>query len=178
MLTIKWKKLDDKAVLPTKRDEDAGFDIYTTEDYICLFPGEKHLFKTGLAYSIDKGYWLLAFDRGSTGSRGIHTHCGICDNGYRGEVFVCLCNDNNFPVIFSSRYNKIEMQTEQDDLMYDEDGNVYHKFLTYPTSKAIAQLIPMPQFVVNSVEVTSEEEWEELKNNSERKDSALGASGK
>ena len=31
---IKWHKLNPKAKIPTKRDEEAGFDIYTLEDII------------------------------------------------------------------------------------------------------------------------------------------------
>lgn len=162
--TIKWKKLNDKATIPTKRKEDAGFDIYTIEDDIELLPLQKKLFSTGLAYSIDSNHWLLAFDRGSTGSKGIHTHCGICDSGYRGEVFICLCNDNPYSVIFTSKVEKA---------YYDEEECVFY----YPTSKAIAQLIPMPQIQVDSSEA-DDEEWELLKTNSQRGCGKLGDSGK
>ena len=175
-LSIKWKILNPAAIVPTKRDEDAGFDIYTIEEGITLFPNEKHLFKTGLAYAIDSGYWLLAFDRGSTGSNGIHTHCGICDNGYRGEIFICLNNDNSYPVRFTKNVNKITLEDVEEDLIFDDEGNIYHKILLYPTSKAIAQLIPMKQFKTNC-SIATDEEWEELKN-TERGISALGASGK
>ena len=103
-MQIKWHKLNDKAIIPTKREEDAGFDIYTIEDDVLLNPGEKRLFSTGLAAAPEKGWWLLAYDRGSTGSKGIHTHCGVVDNGYRGEIFICLCNDNPMtPVLFTSK---------------------------------------------------------------------------
>ena len=100
IMNIKWHKLNDKAKIPTKRDEDAGFDIYTIEDNVLLMPGEKYLFSTGLAVAAEPGYWLMAMDRGSTGSRGLHIHCGVVDNGYRGELFICLCNDNNYNAAF------------------------------------------------------------------------------
>ena len=158
---ILWHKLTPDAIIPTKRAEDAGFDIYTTETDVLLRPHEKHLFKTGLAYWIDKEHWLMGVDRGSTGSRGLHIHCGICDQGYRGEIFVCICNDNDFPVHFSSSAASISMK-----------DNV----LEYPTKKAIAQLIPMPLLPVESAEAG--EEWEELRHDSERGATKLGASGK
>ena len=158
---ILWHKLTPDAIIPTKRAEDAGFDIYTTETDVLLRPHEKHLFKTGLTYWIDKEHWLMGADRGSTGSRGLHIHCGICDQGYRGEIFVCICNDNDFPVHFSSSAASISMK-----------DNV----LEYPTKKAIAQLIPMPLLPVESAEVG--EEWEELCHDSERGATKLGASGK
>ena len=158
---ILWHKLTPDAIIPTKRAEDAGFDIYTTETDVLLQPHEKHLFKTGLTYWIDKEHWLMGADRGSTGSRGLHIHCGICDQGYRGEIFVCICNDNDFPVHFSSSAASISMKDH---------------VLEYPTTKAIAQLIPMPLLSVESAEAG--EEWEELCHDSERGSTKLGASGK
>ena len=158
---ILWHKLTPDAIIPTKRTEDAGFDIYTTETDVFLQPHEKHLFKTGLAYWIDKEHWLMGADRGSTGSRGLHLHCGICDQGYRGEIFVCICNDNDFPVHFSSSAASISMKDH---------------VLEYPTAKAIAQLIPIPLLPVESAEAG--EEWEELCHDSERGATKLGASGK
>ena len=158
---ILWHKLTPDAIIPTKRTEDAGFDIYTTETDVLLQPHEKHLFKTGLTYWIDKEHWLMGADRGSTGSRGLHIHCGICDQGYRGEIFVCICNDNDFPVHFSSSAASICMKDN---------------ILEYPTAKAIAQLIPMPLLPVESAEAG--EEWGELCHDSERGATKLGASGK
>ena len=158
---ILWHKLTPDATIPTKRAEDAGFDIYTTETDVLLQPHEKHLFKTGLTYWIDKEHWLMGADRGSTGSRGLHIHCGICDQGYRGEIFVCICNDNDFPVHFSSSAASISMKDH---------------VLEYPTTKAIAQLIPMSLLPVESAEAGAE--WEELCHDSERGSTKLGASGK
>ena len=103
----------------------------------------------------------MGADRGSTGSRGLHIHCGICDQGYRGEIFVCICNDNDFPVHFSSSAASICMKDN---------------ILEYPTAKAIAQLIPMPLLPVESAEAG--EEWRELCHDSERGATKLGASGK
>ena len=103
----------------------------------------------------------MGADRGSTGSRGLHIHCGICDQGYRGEIFLCICNDNDFPVHFSSSAASISMKDHVRE---------------YPTTKAIAQLIPMPLLPVESAEVG--EEWEEFCHDSERGSTKLGASGK
>ena len=161
-MNIFWHKLDEKATIPTKRDEDAGFDVYTIENDIVLEPFSKHLFRTGLSVALSKGWWLMAFDRGSTGSKGIHTHCGVVDNGYRGEIFICLSNDNNFPVKFT---NSVEKVMFQDNVLY------------YPTSKAIAQLIPVLQPEVDSVEV-NDKDWELVSGNTERGTTKLGESGK
>lgn len=166
-VTIYWHKFNAAAKIPSKRDEDAGFDIYTIEDDVLLMPHEKRLFATGLGAAIDKGYWLMAFDRGSTGSHGLHTHCGVVDNGYRGEIFICLCNDNGeLPVLFTSKAAKIE----------EKEVAPYGKVLVYPISKAIAQIIPVEQPRVQSQEA-SDDLWKILCN-TERGTGKLGASGK
>ena len=174
-MQIKWHKINEKAQIPTKRDEDAGFDIYTIESNILLMPGEKHLFSTGLTVAATEGYWLMAMDRGSTGSRGIHIHCGVIDNGYRGELFICLSNDNNYPVKFTSTCDKIMLASN--DCYFDHDGREqWGEILYYPVSKAIAQIVPIPQPAVYSSEV-DDEEWASLCN-TERGETNLGASGK
>ena len=174
-MNINWYKFNPEAKLPTKRAEDAGFDIYTTDNNVILWPFEKRLFATGLGAAPTPGYWLMAMDRGSTGSRGIHTHCGIIDNGYRGEIFICLCNDNPFPVKFTNKVIKPVFATS--DFYFDKDGKeCCGEILYYPISKGIAQIIPIPQPEVTSCEVDAAA-WEELCN-TERGESKLGASGK
>lgn len=173
---IYWRQLTPDAVIPTKRPSDSGFDIYTTENFLILWPGEKHLFKTGLAYAIDEGHWLLAYDRGSTGSRGIHTHCGICDQGYRGELFICLANDNPYPVVFTRSEDKIR-EDSCATLPDPTSAKIYvGHALFYPLNKAIAQLIPM-RLETGSCQIASDEEWESL-SHTERGEGKLGASGK
>ena len=111
----------------------------------------------------------MGFDRGSTGSKGIHLHCGVCDNTYRGEVFICLSNDNTYPVHFTSQATKVELKTS---------GHLWWKktVLEYPISKAIAQLIPVQQPDVESREAEMGE-WETLKD-TDRGEGKLGSSGK
>ena len=58
-MQINWFKLNYSAKLPTKREEDAGFDIYTTENNVLLMPHQKHQFSTGLAVAPEKGWWMF-----------------------------------------------------------------------------------------------------------------------
>ena len=90
--TLKWFKIDERAKIPTKTDAAAGYDIYTIEDNITIPAHTTYMFRTGLAVAPSEGYWLMAFDRGSTGSKGLHVHCGVVDNDYRGEIIVALKN--------------------------------------------------------------------------------------
>ena len=45
---LKFAKVNDKAIIPTKRNEDAGYDIYTTDKDIVLQPHQTVAFHTGL----------------------------------------------------------------------------------------------------------------------------------
>lgn len=174
-MNIKWYKMNEKAKIPTKRKEDAGFDIYTIEDEVVLMPLESHLFATGLGAIADPGYWLFARDRGSTGSKGLHTQCGIIDNGYRGEIFICICNNNPYPVKFTNQIDKVVKK--RNEFLFDNNGDEYMgDVLFYPISKAIAQIIPIQQPDVDSREI-SKEEWEQNLD-TQRGTSKLGDSGK
>lgn len=169
-LVIEWY-LDPEvngAVLPTKRDEDDGYDIYTVEDGVVLNPHETRLFSTGVYYNIpNKNLALIVKDRGSTGSNGIHVHCGVCDMSYRGEIFVALCNTNDdITIVFTSQEKSI--------IKEERDGQ---RILYYPISKAVAQLVPILHLPIKTKKIDSNL-WNEIKNNSERKQSKLGSSNK
>jgi dUTP pyrophosphatase len=53
---IKVKKLDERATLPTKREEDAGYDLYAIfeEDPLFFYPGDIYLASTGLSTQFPK----------------------------------------------------------------------------------------------------------------------------
>lgn len=93
MLVIKFKKLKLEAVLPVYAHEtDAGFDLYSTEDYV-LKPGERHIFTTGLTSEIPDGYFVVIKPRsGLAVKAGIDVLAGVIDSGYRGEWGVVLIN--------------------------------------------------------------------------------------
>lgn len=92
MIDFKVKKLSRGAKLPTKNNpDDAGIDIYTNESYT-LQPGELHLFSTGVAVEIPRGFVALLWDRSGLGSKGIHRLAGVIDSSYRGEWKVALLN--------------------------------------------------------------------------------------
>lgn len=164
---LQWKKFDEKAQIPTKRKTDVGYDIYTIENNVWLKPHETRLFSTGLGCLIPQNYWLQAADRGSTGSKGIHVHCGIIDEQYMGEIFICLNNTNNYPILFTDEVDKICFKRT----WYGR------KYMCYPISKGIAQLIPQRRWDTESIEV-QKPIWDAALEASERKEGKLGASGK
>jgi dUTP pyrophosphatase len=165
-LIIYWDKLNEKAKVPNKRDEDAGFDIYTTEGECVLNPGETKFFKTGLRSAFPKEFWIEIKERGSTGAVGLSVRSGVIDSGYRGAWKIMLTNVNNYPVEFSNSVDKVTY-------IYGKIFKKKIKKVIYPLSKAIAQAVVIP------LPVATCRPWNEAEiESSERGESGWGASGK
>ena len=95
--TLPIKKLDARAVLPTRaHPDDAGLDLYTL-DTVTLAPGQGTLARTGVAVAVPQGHVGLIADRSSLGKRGLKTAGGVIDAGYRGELGVVLWNISGQP---------------------------------------------------------------------------------
>jgi dUTP pyrophosphatase len=166
---VKFAKVRPNAIIPSKRDEDMGFDIYACfdEDYIVISPHETKLIPTGIASACNPKYGFLVFERGSTGSKGIARRCGVIDSGYRNEWFVGLTNTTN-KVMFISKLSERETY----DRYY---GDIMPESFVYPYSKAIVQALiaPVPK---TEVEELPYDKLKEIK--SERGMGALGSSNK
>ena len=165
-LTIYWDVMGIWSKMPTKRDEDAGFDIYSSELEVILKPGETKFFSTGLRSAFPKNYWIEIKERGSTGAVGLSVRSGVIDSGYRGEWKIMLTNVNNYPVEFSHGVDKVTY-------VYGKIFKNKIKKVIYPLSKAIAQavVIPLPTITCKP--------WDAEKiEASERGQTGWGASGK
>ncbi len=95
-MQIKIQKIKDDAIIPKYAHQgDAGFDLYSTEDYF-LKQGESVLVSTGICMAIPEGYVGLIWDRsGLAVKNSIHVLAGVVDSGYRGGVCVVLKNLGN-----------------------------------------------------------------------------------
>lgn len=158
-VNVKFAKVRPDAKIPSKRDEDMGFDIYACfdEEYMIIHPHETKLIPTGIASSCNSDYGFVLRERGSTGSKGIALRAGVIDSGYRNEWFVGLTNTTNKDVVIHKH-----------DIVADDA-------IIYPYSKAIAQALVLP---VPKVEV-EEISYDELKTIESRRGlGALGSSGK
>ena len=136
METIYFSKLRPDAILPTKRDEDAGYDIYICpdEEAICLNPHETRALPAGIASACSPDYYFQIFERGSSGTKGIGQRCGVIDSGYRGEWFIPVTNHNPLPLY-------IAKAPARESLANDEAAGLC---LLYPAEKAIAQMVLLP----------------------------------
>lgn len=163
--TVKFAKVRPTAVIPTKRDEDAGFDIYADfeDDFIIIDPHTTTLIPTGIASACDTDYCFILKERGSTGTKGIAQRCGVIDSGYRNEWFVPITNTTN---------KKIAIVKKDADYIFMRNTSGY---TIYPYEKAIAQALVVPVPKVNIEELT----YDELKEiASDRGMGSLGSSGK
>lgn len=100
-MELKFKKLKPEATLPQyAKDGDAGFDLFSLEDYI-LKPLERHVFNLGLASEISKGYYVKVSPKsGLAVKAGIDVLAGTIDSCYRGEWGVVLINFGSEPYEF------------------------------------------------------------------------------
>jgi len=93
MVHIKIKKLRKDAKFPNyATPQSAGADLYSTEFHI-LKPGERKLFKTGIAMCIPESvYGRIAPRSGLAYKSGLDVMAGVIDPDYRGDVGVILIN--------------------------------------------------------------------------------------
>jgi dUTP pyrophosphatase len=90
---LKFKKLISEAVIPQFATVgDVGFDLFCLEEKT-LAPGERYLFKIGLASEIPENHFVVIKPRsGLAVKAGIDVLAGVIDAGYRGEWGVVLIN--------------------------------------------------------------------------------------
>jgi dUTP pyrophosphatase len=190
-----FAKVKPNAIIPTKEDENAGYDIYACfeEDFMVIPAHETRLIPTGIASAMTSKWYLQVEERGSTGSKGIKKSAGVIDSGYRNEIFIALTNANSNDLVISklTREELIEKHGKKDEfgdvvldygdkehmvyLVSDDEGFYDMSAIIYPYSKAIAQLVvhEVPKMEVNEIS------YEELLAiPSTRGVGALGSSGK
>ena len=164
---VKFARLRQEAQIPTKREEDAGFDVYACfdGDFIQIDAHKTAIVPTCIASAFSPEYVAVLKERSSTGTKGIKISAGVIDSGYRGEWMVPITNANDIPVIIV-KSGKMELCRK----LFNEENSII-----YPYEKAIAQVLflPVPKMIVQ--EIT----YKELQGiDSERGTGKLGSSGK
>ena len=133
MKKIYFAKVNERAILPNKRKEDAGYDLFACfdDDYMILAPFETKPIPTGIAWACNPKFYMQIEERSSTGSKGIKRSAGVIDSGYRGEIKACIFNATGVNLIFSNLDE--ESFKEKYPRLTKEKYHFHH------TSKAIAQ---------------------------------------
>lgn len=164
---ILFAKVRPNGVIPSKRDEDGCYDIYSCfeEDYIEIAPGEIKLIPTGIASAFNSKYRVGVRERGSSGTKGLAFRAGQIDSGYRGEWFIPINNTSNkLIVIIKKEYLKENPFLSRS------------KYITlYPYEKGICQ-VALEEVPDVDIEEKSYEELQSIE--SDRGFGKLGSSGK
>lgn len=172
---LKWVPLTDHAVIPTKRDEDAAYDLYAcfVEDFVLIDTLENDLIPTGIASVMHHTKQGTICERGKTGKSNMGIGAGLIDSGYRGEWFVMIRNYNDRPLVLSKI--PLEEVLRKIEEYYHLDSITEDQIVYFNVEKAIAQVkiqdVPRMQ-----VEVITKEEM--MKYDSERGAGKIGDSGK
>jgi dUTP pyrophosphatase len=92
---LRVRRLDDRALLPSRAHEhDAGLDLHALKEAV-LGPGERAVIRTGIAIEIPSGQAGLVLPRSGLAHRhgiALVNAPGLIDSGYRGELKVLLLN--------------------------------------------------------------------------------------
>ena len=170
---IYFAKIRPSAVIPSKKLEDAGYDMYADfdEKFLVIKPGQTKPVPTGIAIAFSEKYYAQIEERSSMAKLGIKKSGGVFDSGYRGEYFIMTYNTNDKPFIISS------LPIDELPNQFEFDGDIYNKeeVILYPKTKAICQVVLQEVPVMEEKEVSYETL---LKIPSLRGTGAFGHSGK
>lgn len=153
MVNIQIKKLNDKAVIPSKGSKDAAcYDLVITE--IIEETPNKVTVKYGIATAIPKGYKCVITPRSSFTHKGwlMANSCGIIDADYRGEWM------SKFEAI-PTKYVESFEQTSPSGALYYNAGYLDNKEFPYQvgdrvTQFSIEKVIPSEISVVDELSDT------------------------
>ena len=142
---IYFTRLRPDAVIPSKRAEDAGYDVYACleSDWLEYAPHQTRPLPTGIASAFSSDYYFHIGERGSTGGKGISKRAGVIDSGFRGEWFILFTNLNDVPLYFV----KPEAEARLRQTLGEKEAVIY------PTSKAVCQamLLPVPKTEIEEI---------------------------
>lgn len=119
-MKLYFAKVKVDAIIPSKRDEDAGYDLYPCfeEGFMQIEPMHTKLVPLGIASAFDSNYVMLLKERGSTGSIGLAQRAGVIDSGYRGEYLAPITNLNEKPLRIVKKDVLSQMEEEEKNNLF------------------------------------------------------------
>lgn len=166
---ILFSRENESVILPTKRNGDAGFDLYADKDIfnnlhgrlLRIKPNQTVMIPTGLRSIVEEGYYIQIQERGSTGVKAMKYGAGVLDSSYRGIWNIVITNCNR-----------------KDVCIYEDSASHVHideSSINYPLSKALAQFVvlPVPKVTIEEVSIETI-----TSNKTERGEGKLGSSNK
>ena len=162
MYEIRFARLREGAVIPSKRDEDSDYDLYACfdEEEFVIPAFSTRLVPTGIISAFPPTLGVRFEERGSNTKWCGIVQAGVIDSGYRGEWLCAMYNGNGVPVHI--RKDVQEVQRLDDRVLV-------------PYGKAVCQFHVREILPVSICEKSAEEI---LAERSERGEGRLGSSGK
>lgn len=183
-VTIKFSKENERCIIPSKSNENAGYDLYADPELEIIFiePLATAMVSTGIRSIIPEDYYAQIQERGSTGVKAMKYGAGVIDSSYRGIWNIVITNCSSKPLVIYD-----ETKISEDDIVDSliakigvlgktiDRNKILDNLILYPMSKGIAQfvLLPVPKTKIEEVTVN-----EILSNKTERMEGKLGSSGK
>lgn len=183
-VTIKFSKENERCIIPSKSNENAGYDLYADPELEIIFiePLATAMVSTGIRSIIPEDYYAQIQERGSTGVKAMKYGAGVIDSSYRGIWNIVITNCSPKPLVIYD-----ETKISEDDIVDSliakigvlgktiDRNKILDNLILYPMSKGIAQfvLLPVPKTKIEEVTVN-----EILSNKTERMEGKLGSSGK
>jgi dUTP pyrophosphatase len=112
--TLRFKKLDPRAVLPLRGSAlAAGLDVCGIED-VEIAPKQRAMARTGLAVAIPPGFYGRVAPRsGLAAKQGLDVLAGVIDSDYRGEIVCVLYNTGEETIKLSAGSKVCQLIIEQ-----------------------------------------------------------------
>ena len=112
--TLRFKRLDPRAVLPTRGSLlSAGLDLFCIEE-LRLEPHARVRAHTGLSVAIPEGFYGRVAPRsGLAANHGLDVLSGVIDADYRGEIICLLYNTGAEAVVLSAGSKICQLIIEQ-----------------------------------------------------------------
>lgn len=110
MVLLKIKKVHPDAKVPTYANAgDAGMDLYAVQRTV-IKPGKMAFIPTGIAVQLPRDTVGLIWDKSGLATKhGLKIMGGVIDEGYRGELQMCLMNLGKKAVVFEIGHKVAQM---------------------------------------------------------------------
>ena len=92
-MNVRVKLLTPTAMVPSRRDGDAGYDLHADRD-ATLYPGQSERMGSGIAIELPPDYCALVMGRSGHSINGYTVRLGLIDGSYRGNVSMMLSNQS------------------------------------------------------------------------------------
>ena len=145
---LTWAKFSPTAKVPTKRFEDAGYDVFCDHESLglsevfMLQPHETKRFDSNVGVVIPEGYVGVIKERSSTGRLTTYVGAGVIDSGYRHGIGVYFSNASDLPIQINLNKAIAQMvifKCEHANTNYVEEISPEYFAKKYPSNRGLGR---------------------------------------